>query len=160
MSFAGLAEVEHPGLRLADGRTVGRMPADVHYAAGMRCTNCHTADDVMSSAPTAVHQRDAVIAECTDCHEPHSEDTAHERLNCSACHSQWAPQCFGCHMEYDEAGEQWDHVDRKMTPGRWSDRRWGVHNDLPPLGVNADDRIEPFVPGMIMTISHPSWDEE
>ena len=47
-----------------------------------------------------------------------------------------------------------------MTPGRWGDRRWGVHNDLPPLGVNADDRIEPFVPGMIMTISHPSWDEE
>jgi hypothetical protein len=157
LSFAGLAEVDHPGLRLADGRTVQRMPADVHYTAGMRCTSCHTADDVMSSTPGAVHQRDAVAAACSDCHEPHEDDVAHVRLDCSACHSQWAPQCFGCHMAYDEDGEQWDHVERKMTPGRWSDERWDVRNTLPPMGVNAKGRIEAFVPGMIMTISHPSW---
>ncbi len=160
LSFAGLAEVDHPGLRLADGRTIERMPADVHYEAGMRCTNCHTADDVMGSTPGAVHQRDAVSAACTDCHAPHADDVEHVRLECSACHSQWAPQCFGCHMEYDEDGEQWDHVERKITPGRWSDRRWDVRNTLPPLGVNAQGRIEAFVPGMIMTIAHPSWHDE
>jgi hypothetical protein len=160
LSFAGLAEVDQPGLRLADGRNVARMPADVHYEAGMRCTSCHTADDVMGSPPDAVHQRDAVMAACTDCHEPHAEDTHHARLECSACHSQWAPQCLGCHMEYDEEGEQWDHIDRKVTAGRWSDRRWDIRNTLPALGVNANGRIEAFVPGMIMTIAHPSWDEE
>jgi hypothetical protein len=160
LSFAGLAEVDHPGLRLADGRNVTRMPADVHYDAGLRCTNCHTADDVMSSTPGATHQRDAVIADCTDCHAPHADDVEHARLECSACHSQWAPQCFGCHMEYDANGEQWDHVERKVTPGRWSDRRWDVRNALPALGVNGHGRIEAFVPGMIMTIAHPSWDEE
>jgi hypothetical protein len=158
LSFAGLAEVDHPGLRLADGRNIERLPADTHYEAGMRCTSCHTADDVMGSTPGAVHQRDAVSAACTDCHEPHADDLAHVRLECSACHSQWAPQCFGCHMDYDESGEQWDHVERKVTPGRWSDRRWDVRNALPALGVNAHDRIEAFVPGMIMTIAHPSWD--
>ena len=160
LSFVGLAEVDHPGLRLADGRTVERMPADVHYEAGMRCTSCHLADDVMSSPPDTVHQRDAVMAACTDCHEPHSDDTDHARLGCSSCHSQWAPQCFGCHMEYDDDGEQWDHVDRKVTPGSWSDRRWDVRNTLPPLGVNSKGRIEAFVPGMIMTVAHSSWDEE
>ena len=160
LSFAGLAEVDDPGLRLADGRNVTRMPADAHYDAGLRCTNCHTADDVMSSTPGATHQRDAVIADCTDCHEPHTDDVEHARLECSACHSQWAPQCFGCHMEYDATGEQWDHVERKVTPGRWSDRRWDVRNALPTLGINANGRIEAFVPGMIMTVAHPSWDEE
>ncbi len=160
LSFTGLAEVDEPGLRLADGRTVARMPADSHYEAGMGCTSCHTADDVMSSAPDAVHQRDAVLAACTDCHEPHVDDTDHARLTCSTCHSQWAPQCFGCHMEYDAQGEQWDHVERMTTPGKWTDRRWDVRNTLPALGVNANGRIEAFVPGMIMTVAHPDWEQE
>jgi len=90
----------------------------------------------------------------------HYQDNNHERLTCSSCHSQWAPQCFGCHMEYDADGEQWDHVDRALTPGRWSNERWHVNNALPTLGVNDDGQIEPFVPGMIMTVSHPDLDEE
>jgi predicted CXXCH cytochrome family protein len=159
LSYAGLAEVDESELQLADGRKVAQLEADIHYAAGMGCKDCHYADDVMGSAGHAVHQRDAVVAECTDCHEPHEEDADHERLECSACHSQWAPQCFGCHMAYDAGGEQWDHVDREMTAGRWHDRRWDVRNTLPALGVNAEGRIEVFVPGMIMTVAHPDWDE-
>ena len=62
-------------------------------------------------------------------------------------------------MRFDPAGEQWDHVDRAVTPGRWSDRFWHADNGLPALGVNAEDRIEPFVPGMIMTVEHPEQDE-
>ena len=159
LSFTGLAETDEPGLRLGDGRTVERLPADVHHVAGMGCTDCHDADDVMGAAGDAVHQRAAVSVRCTDCHEPHTNDAQHARLTCAACHSQWAPQCFGCHMEYDENGEQWDHVAQKVTPGRWSDRRWNVSNTLPALGVNADGMIEPFVPGMIMTLAHPDLDE-
>ena len=160
LSYTGLAESQTSSLQLRDGRTVEKLPADVHYEAGMRCTSCHAADDVMDHADSAIHQRDAVDAACTDCHEPHPDDPDHARLTCVACHSQWAPQCFGCHMEYDEEGEQWDHVERMVTPGRWSDRMWNVRNVLPVLGVNADDRIDVFVPGMIMTVAHPDWDEE
>ena len=90
----------------------------------------------------------------------HAQDDQHERLTCATCHSQWAPQCFGCHMNYDGNGEQWDHVDRTITPGRWSNQRWQVHNALPALGVNAEDRIELFVPGMIMTVAHPDFEED
>ena len=157
LSYVGLAEVDAPGQRLADGRTVTQLAPDVHYALGMGCKDCHDADDVMGG--TGMHQREAVAAACTDCHAPHTDDTDHARLECASCHSQWAPQCFGCHMEYDDEGEQWDHVERSVTPGRWHDERWDVRNDLPALGVNAAGRIEAFVPGMIMTVAHPSLAE-
>ena len=238
LSYTGLAEIPppagggvRPALRLADGRAVERLPADVHYRAGMSCIDCHTSVGLMGDAGDAKHQREAVDIACTDCHgngaprlalqdwppklasmkkhvpfdagaatrflatgrngtplwhvelrsdgawlhtkntgrvlripdpapENHGRDTAHERLNCSACHSQWAPQCYGCHMEYDPAGEQWDHVARAMTPGRWNDRFRHADNGLPALGVNDENRIEPFVPGMIMTVAHPAWDGE
>lgn len=236
LSYTGLAETVPPvnagepaELRLGDGRPVERLPADVHYVAGMSCIDCHTSVGLMGDAGDAKHQREAVDIACTDCHgnasprvamqdwppelasmkkhvpfaagidtrflatnkngtplwhielrsdgawlhtkntgrvlripdpaaENHGRDLAHERLTCAACHSQWAPQCYGCHMEYDPGGEQWDHVAKAITPGRWSDRFWHADNGLPALGVNDDSRIEPFVPGMIMTVGHPARD--
>ena len=237
LSYAGLAEADVAAttapnsiLKLADGRTVQRLPADVHYRAGMSCVDCHTSAGLMGAAGAAGHQRQAGDISCSDCHDNktaqvtfagwpsllgsmkkhvpfaagdktrflttaerrtplwhievrndddallHSKitnrqlrippldkktpghDVQHQRLTCAACHSQWAPQCFGCHMEYEASGEQWDHIDRKPTAGRWSDKRWHVDNALPALGVNERGEIEAFVPGMIMTISHPAYD--
>jgi cytochrome c551/c552 len=237
LSYTGLAEVpppDEPGalpeLRLADGRPVERLPADVHYLAGMSCIDCHTSVGLMAAAGDAAHQREAVDVACTDCHgngnprlvlrdwppelagmrkhvpfaadagthflttkkhgtplwhielrddgawlhtkntgrvlripEParghHGEDDSHERLTCATCHSQWAPQCFGCHLEFEQAGEQWDHMERAVTPGRWSDRFWHADNGLPALGVNEHDTVDVFVPGMIMTVAHPDLGE-
>ncbi|MBT8092659.1 MAG: hypothetical protein KJN77_06450 [Gammaproteobacteria bacterium] len=234
LSYAGLAEFDPPddsaALQLADRRPVERLPADVHYVAGMGCIDCHTSVDLMGDAGAAEHQRQAVDIKCTDCHDNanpriglsewraelesmkkhirfdagtatrflttensgtplwhvelqtgaallHTKNTGrelpiprpdpnrvghdkqHERLTCAACHSQWAPQCFGCHMEYDADGEQWDHIDRAYTAGRWADRRWNVNNSLPALGINSSGEIEPFVPGMIMTVDHPSLEK-
>ncbi len=237
LSYTGLAEVDAPidaaspsRLKLADGRSVERLPADAHYLAGMSCVDCHTSVGLMGDAGTAGHQRQAVDIQCTDCHdnensrvtragwpsllssmkqhvpfdantetrflttaangtplwqielredgallhtkitnrqlrvprlntETPGHDQQHERLTCAACHSQWAPQCFGCHMEYEPGGEQWDHVEKRSTAGRWTDERWGVDNTLPALGVNDVEKIEPFVPGMIMTVTHPSFEK-
>jgi hypothetical protein len=236
LSYTGLAETvppadagERPELRLADGRPVERLPADVHYLAGMSCIDCHTSVGLMADAGDATHQREAVDIACSDCHgdggsrismqdwpselsgmkkhvpfavnadtrflatekhgtplwnielrddgawlhakntgrvlripepapEQHARDHSHERLSCAACHSQWAPQCYGCHMEFDPDGEQWDHIDRSITPGRWNDRFWHADNALPALGINDENEVEPFVPGMIMTVAHPAWD--
>ena len=204
LSYTGLAEANSAALKLPDGRPVERMPADVHYQAGMSCIDCHTGDGLMGAAGDALHQRQAVDITCADCHAVagpnsttqkndtplshvevrddgsllhtkitgtalripavgsafHEQDKDHDRLMCSTCHSQWAPQCFGCHMEYDVDGEQWDHLDRKLTPGRWSDRSWDMRNTLAALGVNTDDQIELFVPGMIMTVAHPDYEED
>ena len=168
LSYTGIAEIEAPsgsggGPRLPDGRHIERLPADVHYLAGMSCVDCHKAGDVMGNHSHARNQRDAVEARCMDCHEPQGEiyghGDVHARLTCAACHSQWAPQCFGCHMEYDPDGEQWDHFEREITAGRWHEERWDVQNGLPALGVNAAGKVDVFVPGMIMTVDHPDLDE-
>ncbi len=89
----------------------------------------------------------------------HGDAQQHARLRCDACHSQWAPQCYGCHTSYQPDGRQWDHVEQSETEGRWSERRWSVRNGLPPLGVTADNRIAPFVPGMILSVDHPQLAE-
>ena len=72
----------------------------------------------------------------------------HERLNCDSCHASWAPQCYGCHIEYDPQQTQWDHLKQKRTPGRWIEKRWAVESGIPALGVTGKNRITPFVPGM------------
>ncbi|HFD80420.1 MAG TPA: hypothetical protein ENK05_08545 [Gammaproteobacteria bacterium] len=82
----------------------------------------------------------------------------HARLSCAACHSQWAPRCYGCHLEYDPEERQYDHVLHRRTAGRWKERRSAVDNGLPSLGVSDDDRVVPVVPGMIMTLAHPALD--
>ncbi|MGY6554958.1 MAG: hypothetical protein ACXIUM_10605 [Wenzhouxiangella sp.] len=89
----------------------------------------------------------------------HPDDGHHDRLSCSTCHTRWAPQCHGCHMDYDPNKVQFDHMAREFTPGSWSDERWDVYNDAPPLGVNSRNQIVTFVPGMIRTIDHPDWEE-
>jgi hypothetical protein len=89
----------------------------------------------------------------------HPSRLAHARLTCSACHAQWAPQCYGCHEQYDPTGRQWDQVAGRATPGRWDEQRWEVQAGPPPLGVTGDNRIAPAVPGMILTLEHPNWDK-
>jgi hypothetical protein len=87
----------------------------------------------------------------------HSSGAEHARLTCAACHAQWAPQCYGCHISYDPKKRQWDQLAGEETTGRWSERRWGIRNELSPLGVRADGRIALAIPGMISTIEHPAW---
>ena len=91
--------------------------------------------------------------------EDHPLAEAHQRLTCATCHSQWVPQCYGCHSEYDPDGRQWDHLLQRQTPGRWRETRWDVRAELPPLGVDGEDRIRPVAPGMIMQVEHPAWDK-
>jgi hypothetical protein len=85
----------------------------------------------------------------------YAEAAAHEHLTCDACHATWAPQCHGCHVAFDPAQPQWDHAAGKTTAGRWTERRWGIRNTLPPLGVDAAGQVRTVVPGMIMTLEHP-----
>jgi hypothetical protein len=83
----------------------------------------------------------------------------HARLTCDACHSRWAPQCYGCHIRYAPGGRQWDHLAERATPGRWRERRWAAGAGLPALGVDPRGRIAPFVPGMILSVDHPDLEQ-
>jgi hypothetical protein len=65
----------------------------------------------------------------------------HERVSCTACHSRWAPQCLECHTQ-------------KGTDGLWHEIGGDFRAESPSLGVRgaAPGRIDPFVPGMILTL--------
>lgn len=72
----------------------------------------------------------------------------HERLSCQSCHTAWAPQCVGCHTQRDAGGQ-------------WQEFVSDFFAEPPTLGVRVEaatgrSRIEPFAPGMIMTLNrHP-----
>ncbi len=91
--------------------------------------------------------------------ESHPNQAQHERLTCSACHTQWAPLCYGCHSTYDPASKQWDHLRQQETAGRWTETRWDVRAELPPLGVDGENKIRPVSPGMVMMVDHPDWEQ-
>lgn len=75
----------------------------------------------------------------------------HDRLTCAACHAAVAPTCPDCHTSRDPDGTQWDFGSAAVTPGRWVET--GSGGIAPPaLGVGADGRIRPAIPGMIATI--------
>lgn len=75
----------------------------------------------------------------------------HDRLTCVACHAATAPSCPDCHTTRDPDGTQWDFGSREVTAGRWVEE--GAPGVAPPaLGVGADGRIRPAIPGMIATI--------
>ena len=72
----------------------------------------------------------------------------HERLSCVSCNASRAPQCYGCHIEYDPQETQWDNLKQKRIPGRWIEKSWAVESGISALGVTSKNRITPFVPGM------------
>jgi hypothetical protein len=83
-----------------------------------------------------------------------------EKLECYACHSTSAPQCYGCHIKYDanKEGTDWvgsalnhDAVGRQVnteTPGDVATENVGyIRWELPMLGINYKGRVAPVIPG-------------
>ena len=109
-----------------------------------------------NAEPLLYRKRDGQSLSVPQLSTDHARVThAHQKLTCDACHAAWAPQCFGCHVDYDPDTPQWDHLDQRETTGEWRERRWDIRNEAAPLGHRPDGRIGLFVPGMIMTLEHP-----
>jgi hypothetical protein len=87
----------------------------------------------------------------------------HERLECGACHTAWAPQCISCHTSFDPKTQGWDHLAGKFASGAWQEEAGDYQSDAPPLGVEVgagphgkrEERITTFVPGMILNLKLP-----
>ncbi len=88
----------------------------------------------------------------------------HERLECGACHSAWAPQCISCHTSFDSGEQGWDYLAGKFVKGAWQEQAGDYQSDAPPLGIavsagpqgKREERITTFVPGMILNLKLPS----
>ncbi len=79
--------------------------------------------------------------------KPYHTLAIHKRLDCSACHSSWAPSCYGCHEVYFQNGKQFDWVERRSTKGQWQELRSFLRFESPSLGIGYNKKIMPFAPG-------------
>ena len=84
-----------------------------------------------------------------------------EKMECYTCHSTWAPQCFGCHMQYDrrKEGTDWIDTSKNVDPetGRQTivkklgnlsiENRSFLRWESPILGINLKGMVSPLMPG-------------
>lgn len=88
-----------------------------------------------------------------------ARDEAHQSLNCSSCHAQWAPRCIGCHNTYEDKKEGYDLLNKKYKTGTWVEHVFEFDTALPAMGVRENEKgksIVPTIPGMVLTIDHGS----
>lgn len=93
-----------------------------------------------------------------------SKDNAHKSVSCSTCHAQWAPRCIGCHNTFEKNSKNaYDLLDKKYVNGSWIEHVYEFMADRPAMGVRENEegkKIEPAIPGMILTIDHDSFDDD
>ncbi len=99
-----------------------------------------------------------------------------DKLECYACHADWAPQCYGCHVQVNfsvdadgNARMDTDWVasgnDKNSngtnnivkSPGKVSESRSYLRWEEPILGINGEGRVTPLMPGcqVIFTVIGP-----
>ena len=97
-----------------------------------------------------------------------SVDRHMESMECYACHADWAPQCYGCHItvDYSEGKTDVDWIttanareDNGLTadsplgtngltgPGKVFETRSYLRWEEPTLGINGEGRVSPLMPG-------------
>ncbi len=91
-----------------------------------------------------------------------------QSMECYACHADWAPQCYGCHITVNyaegktdvdwianansrqENGLTADNVlgtNGLTSPGKVSETRSYLRWEEPTLGINGEGRVSPLMPG-------------
>ncbi len=108
-----------------------------------------------------IGKKDGVLHELKPQSEVCSRDNAHKNISCAGCHSSWTSRCIGCHNQFDKnEPEGYDLLDKEYGTGQWKEYVAEFSSSLPSLGVreNKDGRkIEPAMPGMILTIDKGSY---
>ena len=91
-----------------------------------------------------------------------------ESMECYACHADWAPQCYGCHItvDYSKGKTDVDWINNAnsrqengltadnalgtnglTSPGKVSETRSYLRWEEPTLGINGEGRVSPMMPG-------------
>ncbi len=90
-----------------------------------------------------------------------AREFGHQDLTCSSCHTAWAPQCIGCHVDYDSKANGYDLLTRQYKQGSWIEYAGEFLVGPPTLAINEKDgqrEIKPAVPGMIFTLDQSGYD--
>jgi Cytochrome c554 and c-prime len=98
-----------------------------------------------------------------------------EKMECYACHSRWAPQCYGCHVKQDIGKTSGDWINNQVTAdpsvaGRkenrensafsWSESRSYLRWETPVLGINTEGKVSPFITGCQVIFSQFEGDKK
>lgn len=91
-----------------------------------------------------------------------------DSLECYACHADWVPQCYGCHITVDYSKGKTDidwisnansrqpnglTIDNELgtnglrSPGKVTETRSYLRWETPILGINGEGRVSPMMPG-------------
>ncbi len=91
-----------------------------------------------------------------------------ESMECYACHADWAPQCYGCHITVDYSKGKTDidwiktanareanglsadyplGTNGLKSSGKVSETRSYLRWETPILGINGEGRVSPLMPG-------------
>lgn len=91
-----------------------------------------------------------------------------ETLECYACHADWVPQCYGCHITVDYSKGKTDidwiaNANSRQPNGLTADNELGTNGltsagkvsetrsylrwETPILGINGEGRVSPLMPG-------------
>ena len=79
--------------------------SDVHLAAGMVCSNCHSSDEVHGDGNqyNSMFSPGAMDTKCENCHTELSDNSEHDRhgadFHCDACHVDTVITCYNCHFD-------------------------------------------------------------
>ena len=78
---------------------------DVHFAKGMKCSDCHTPREVHGDGTqyTSMREPGAMDASCEKCHESAPTSVSHaihrNKLDCNSCHVRQVVSCTNCHFD-------------------------------------------------------------
>jgi hypothetical protein len=79
--------------------------ADVHFAAGMKCMDCHSPREMHGDGVEylSMKQPGAMDVNCEECHSEVGKTISHtihkNNIDCKSCHVQQVVSCTNCHFE-------------------------------------------------------------
>lgn len=90
-----------------------------------------------------------------------AREFGHQDLTCSSCHTAWAPQCIGCHVDYDSKAKGYDLLTREYKQGSWIEYAGEFLVGPPTLAIsekNGEREVQSAIPGMIFTLDQSGYD--
>jgi len=83
----------------------GDATADVHFARGMKCMDCHSSREIHGDGTPydSMQAAGTLDTRCENCHKDLSKcpsNAVHAgKVDCSACHVRDVPSCYNCHFD-------------------------------------------------------------
>jgi len=159
--------------------TRGNPLGNVVKVKGTNKAIAHLASGKDLEVPLLKYKAQTDTYKSKEAHVAMGEVKAHmEKLECYSCHSDWAPQCYGCHIKVDytpgksktdwiasgashfkngETSESVLGTKGKKLFGKASETRSYLRWEDPILGINGEGLVTPVMPGcqVVYTVIGP-----